>query len=101
VFVVLSKFKVANGPDLTAGVKEAFVHRPRLIENTPGFVRLDVLSPLEEPDEIWLLTYWQDEVSFRSWYRTHQYQAVHQNIPLGLKLMPNETALHYFEYIGS
>lgn len=42
---------------MTAHVKAAFVHRPHLVENAPGFVRLDALSPLEEPDEIWLLTY--------------------------------------------
>jgi heme-degrading monooxygenase HmoA len=101
VFVALSKFTVANEPHLVAEVKQAFVDRPHLVESAPGFLRLDVLSPLENPDQIWLLTYWADEASFKAWYRTHQYQASHQQIPKYLKLVPGSAELHFFEYICS
>ncbi len=59
MFVVLSRFTVGN--DMTADVKKAFQNRPHLVDNEPGFKKLDVISPQENPDEIWLVTYWQDE----------------------------------------
>ena len=57
-FVSLSKFVVAN--DKIAEVKEAFRHRPHLVDEQPGFVRMEVFSPLDRPEEIWLVTYWTD-----------------------------------------
>ena len=53
LFVAISKFAVANG--MTVEVKEAFVKRPHLVDSAEGFVRMDVLSPKDTPDEIWLL----------------------------------------------
>ena len=55
---VLSRFVVAN--DMDAALKRAFVLRPHLVDNAPGFVRMDVLSPEDMPNEIWLMTYWVD-----------------------------------------
>ncbi len=101
MIVVLSKFTVANGPDMTGAVKNAFANRPHLVDAAPGFIRLDVLSPIDSPAEIWLLTCWADEPSFRNWYKTHQYQAAHVEIPTGLKLVPKSTELKLFEHIAS
>lgn len=101
MFVALSKFAVAGGPEMTEAVKRAFTHRPHLVDQAPGFVRLEALTPREQPDEIWLLTYWRDESSFRAWYRTHQYQAAHQGIPTGLKLVSTVTELRFFDHICS
>lgn len=86
MFVALSKSIVANG--MTPAVKEAFKNRPHLIDKAPGFVRMDVVSPRENPDEIWLITYWTDQASFDEWHRRHEYHASHSGIPRGLKLIP-------------
>ena len=51
MYVALSKFTIANG--LTEHVKRAFVERPHLVDTAPGFLRMEVLSPLDTPDEIW------------------------------------------------
>ena len=53
-FVALSKFVIAN--DMVAEVKEAFRQRPHLVDDQPGFVRMEVFSPLDRPEEIWLVT---------------------------------------------
>jgi heme-degrading monooxygenase HmoA len=98
-FVALSRFTVANG--MTADVKRAFVERPRLVEGAPGFLRLEVISPLDDPDEIWLLTYWSDEKSFQSWHKSHLHRESHKGIPKGLKLDPARTRLRSFEYVCS
>lgn len=98
-FVVISKFAVANG--MTREVKEAFVARPHLVDSADGFVRLDVLSPLEASDEIWLVTYWRDEASFKTWHKSHMYHDSHKGIPKGLKLNPTVTEIRFFEHIAS
>jgi heme-degrading monooxygenase HmoA len=99
MFVALSKFTVANG--MTPQVKEAFANRPHLVDSAPGFLRMDVISPLENPDEIWLITYWTDENSYRIWHRSHEYHESHKGIPKGLKLVPKSAQICFFEYVAS
>ena len=62
-FVALSRFEVMPGWE--DAVAEAFVARPHLVEDAPGFVRLEVLRPADNPAEFLLLTFWSDEESFR------------------------------------
>ena len=99
MFAALSKFTVANG--MAEQVKEAFVNRPHLVDGAPGFVRLDVISPVDEPSELWLLTYWEDERSFRAWHHSHLYHDSHRAIPKGLKLVPRSASLRFFEHVAS
>jgi heme-degrading monooxygenase HmoA len=99
LFVAISKFAVANG--MTAEVKEAFVRRPHLVDSADGFVRMDVLSPKDNPDEIWLMTFWKDESSFKTWHKSHMYRDSHKGIPKGLKLDPTVTEIRHFDHISS
>lgn len=99
MFVALSKFVVAN--DLEEAVALAFVRRPHLVDDAEGFQRLDVMRPVENPKEFWLITYWRDEDSFRTWHRGHTYKASHENIPKGLKLVQNMQEMRFFSYVAS
>ena len=101
MFAVISTFTVDNTNDMTAAVKAAYIARPHLVDGAAGFVRLDVLSPLDKPDEIWLLTYWTDEASFHDWHRTHRYQEAHAAIPAGLKLLDKPPRPRFFEHVSS
>jgi heme-degrading monooxygenase HmoA len=101
MFVVISKFTVNNKDNMTASVKNAYVERPHQVDKAPGFVRLDVFSPLVNPDEIWLLTYWTDQTSFQEWFRTHHYKEAHSKIPAGLTLVSDRTEMFFFEHISS
>lgn len=94
---MLSKFAIAN--EMTAEVKSAFVARPHLVDSAEGFVRLDVLSPLDRANEIWLLTYWRDRRSFEVWHKSHMYRDAHRGIPKGLKLIPGDTEIRFFEHV--
>lgn len=96
-FVAVSRFVVANG--MEAEVREAFADRPGLVDSAPGFRRMEVLRPVDRPEEFWLLTYWRDEASFRDWHRGHAYRDSHAGIPKGLKLDPRATRITYFESI--
>jgi heme-degrading monooxygenase HmoA len=98
-FVALSKFVVAN--HLTPEVKRAFLARPHLVDAAPGFVKMEVLSPHDRPEEIWLITFWTDEPSFKAWHKSHTYHESHKGIPKGLKLVPSETEVRYFEHVSS
>ena len=98
MFVAMSKFAIANG--MTAEVKQAFRDRPHLVDSAPGYVRMDVISPLDLPEEIWLITYWTDEASYRTWHRGHTYHESHKGIPKGLKLVPKSTEIRFFEHVS-
>jgi len=96
-FVALSKFVVANG--MMAEVKAAFRERPHLVDGAPGFQRLEVMIPRDNPDELWLVTYWDREESYRVWHRGHDYHAAHKGIPKGLKLDARGTSLRLFDVV--
>jgi heme-degrading monooxygenase HmoA len=97
-FVAMSRFAVANGK--TAEVKQAFRDRPRLVDGAYGFLKMDVISPEEAPEEIWLLTYWVDRESFLAWHRSPAHKQSHRFMPKGLKLDPKRTKLAFFERVS-
>ncbi len=95
---ILSRFVVANG--MEGDVREAFVNRPHKVENAPGFVRLEVLSPADDPKEFWLLTYWETEQHFRDWHKHHLHDS-HTLIPKGLRLDPRGTRVQVLNHVAS
>ena len=97
-YVVISKFAVANG--MTSQVKEAFRDRPHKVDNADGFLRMEVISPVSDPNEIWLITFWRDEVSYKTWHHSHLYREAHVGIPKGLKLVPKSADIRYFEGVS-
>jgi heme-degrading monooxygenase HmoA len=97
-YVALSRFTVAH---MTDAVKQAFQQRPHRVDNAAGFVRMEVLSPCDAPDEIWLITYWKDEPSYRTWHHSHRYKESHQGIPKGLRLVPKSVSIRFFEHVAS
>lgn len=99
MFIALSRFVIAN--DKSPEVKQAFANRPHLVDGAAGFVRLDVLSPRDDPNEIWLLTYWTHEAHYHAWHRSHAYHDSHEGIPKGLKLVPRSATIRYFEHVSS
>ena len=98
-FVALSRFVIKN--EMQQEVREAFKRRPHLVDDAPGFVRMEVLSPQGDAHEIWLMTFWTDEESFRTWHHSHLYRESHKGIPKGLKLVPKSVELRFFEHICS
>ena len=96
---VQSRFVVAN--DMADAVKQAFLLRPHLVDGAPGFVRMDVLTPEDTPNEIWLMTYWDDVASYRTWHKSHAYHESHAGIPKGLKLVPGSAILRIFNLVAS
>lgn len=98
-YVALSRFRIRN--EMSEDVAAAFRERPHMVDAADGFVRMDVISPADDESEFWLITYWRDEASFRSWHRSHEYRDSHAGIPKGLKLDPAATQVRAFRYIAS
>jgi heme-degrading monooxygenase HmoA len=95
VFVALSRFTIRN--DMAEEVRHAFKMRPHLVDSEQGFLGMQVMSPVENAAEIWLVTRWTDEQSYRTWHRSHSYHQSHSGIPKGLKLVPNSTEIRFFD----
>lgn len=97
MFVALSTFTIAN--NMSAEVREAFINRPHLVDAAPGFFRMDVFTPQDNLNEIWLMTFWADEESFQVWYKSHLYHDSHAGIPKGLQVVPKSVKLRNFYQI--
>jgi heme-degrading monooxygenase HmoA len=105
-FIALSKFTVDEGCDASgvshiARVKQAFRDRPHLVEDAPGFRKLEVFTPRGNANEIWLLTFWDDEASYATWHKSHLYHESHKGIPKGIRLVPRSTRIEYFDHVAS
>lgn len=96
-FVALSGFVVANR--MEAEFKAAFRERPHLVDRVAGFDRMEVLCPLERPQEIWLVTYWRHANDHRAWHRGHTYLDSHRGIPKSLKWVGRETTIREFDVV--
>jgi heme oxygenase (mycobilin-producing) len=94
MFVALSRFTIRN--DMAGAVREAFTARPHLVDSAPGFIGMQVMSPIEDEAEIWLVTRWMDEQSYRTWHGSHSYHESHGAIPKGLKLVPKSAEIRLF-----
>lgn len=95
MFVALSRFTIRNG--MAEQVRQAFVARPHLVDAAPGFIAMEVMSPVENPAEIWLVTRWSDEPSYQTWHKSHSYHESHGGIPKGLKLVPGSVEIRFFD----
>src|SRR5689334_11208549 len=95
MLIALSRFTIAN--DKLEEVRSAFLKRPHLVESAPGFLGMEVMSPTDTPAEVWLVTRWLDEQSFRSWDRSQEDHKSHDGIHKGVKLVPRTASLRLFE----
>jgi heme-degrading monooxygenase HmoA len=98
-FVALSRFTVANG--MEDAVREAFRSRPHLVDRAEGFLRMEVLNPVDTPQEFWLMTWWSSQAAYSAWHRGHDYHASHKGIPKGLKLVPGLTSITLLQNVAS
>ena len=98
MFVGLSRFKVASGNE--KDVAQAFRQRPGMVDQAPGFIRMEVMQPTADDAEFWLFTWWDDESSFATWHRSHAFKATHAHMPAGLKLVPGANSITHLKVIA-
>ena len=84
MILAVSRFRVANG--MEQEVREAFRNRPRLVEDAPGFLGMEVFTDQDDASVFYLHTRWTDASSFRTWHASDAHRRSHAGIPKGLKL---------------
>ena len=98
MIVAISRFKVANG--MEDSVRQAFLHRPRFVDEETGFLGLEVFSDKQDPSILYLLTRWTDSESFQAWHSSENHHRSHAFIPKGLKLDPTMTKVIQAERVA-
>lgn len=97
MFIALSQFTVM--PGMGDEVLNAFLSRPHLVDNAPGYKKMEVLRPQNNPDEFWLMTWWEDERSYSDWHHSHAYRESHNLMPKGLKLVSGTSKVTFLEKV--
>lgn len=78
-FVVVSELSV--DPAGAEALEGAFRDRLRLAEAHPGFQRLEVWRDGSAPGSYAMVTWWDDEPSFKSYMRSAAHDASHARVP--------------------
>lgn len=94
MFVALSCYTISN--DKSDEVQAAFRQRPHLVDRAPGYLGMEVMNPIDNQSEIWLVTRWCNEHSCRCRHRSQDYHESHKDISKGLKLVPGSAKVKLF-----
>ncbi len=88
MIVVSNRIPVAKGHE--GAFEERFRGRAGLVENHPGFVRLEILRPkavtmhggqMGGSDYYVVLTYWENEQAFVDWTESEDFRRAHSSRP--------------------
>ena len=95
--LVTSTFRVANG--METAVRQAFLDRPHMADDAPGFLGMEVLVDHQDGSIFQLLTRWTEVGSFQRWHSGPLHKLAHRGIPQGLKLDSSHTAIRTFDVL--
>lgn len=76
-YVVANRVPVK--PDFRGEFEERFRRRAGEVEKQAGFVRMEILRPVNEDGVYVVLTHWENKAAFEAWVRSDDFKAAHQN----------------------
>ena len=81
MIVVANRIPVAEGWE--EAFEERFRNRAGQVEQQPGFVRMEILRPVEEGGEAPYVvkTYWESMEAFRAWTESEDFRTAHADPP--------------------
>jgi heme-degrading monooxygenase HmoA len=97
MIVAMSRFRVKDSRE--QDVRQAFLDRPRLVDNEAGFLGLEVFQDQADCSVFYLITRWSDVSSFRTWHSSQAHRRSHELMPAGLKLDSAFTKLRILERV--
>jgi heme-degrading monooxygenase HmoA len=97
MIVAMSRFRVLHSRELD--VRQAFLDRPRLVDDRAGFLGLEVFQDPTDGAVFYLVTRWSDVSSFRTWHSSQAHKSSHERMPKGLKLDSAFTELRILERV--
>jgi len=95
MIVAMSRFRVLDKRE--QDVRQAFLDRPRLVDDQPGFLGIEVFQDQTDDTIFHLVTRWSDPASFRTWHSGPAHKRSHELMPKGLKLDSAFTELRILE----
>ncbi len=98
MYVVANRVPVASGWE--AQFEERFRQRAGQVDKQPGFVRMDILRPVDEDSPYVVLTTWEDEAAFENWVGSEDFKLAHRN-PLPKEAFDGEGRLERHEVVVS
>ncbi|WP_312261558.1 antibiotic biosynthesis monooxygenase family protein [Candidatus Igneacidithiobacillus taiwanensis] len=79
----MMQYVVANRVPVKAEYRAEFEERFRKrageVEKQAGFVRMEILRPVDEKGMYVVLTHWENKAAFEAWLRSDDFKAAHQN----------------------
>ena len=66
-------------PEFHEEFETRFRNRAGQINKQPGFVQMQILKPQSENTPYVVMTYWENEQSFRSWVGSDDFKLAHSN----------------------
>ncbi|WP_267640509.1 antibiotic biosynthesis monooxygenase family protein [Haloarchaeobius amylolyticus] len=78
MFVVANRIPVAEGHE--DAFEARFEARAEKVDQREGFVRMEVLRPVEA-DRYVVLTYWESEDAFDAWTESEEFREAHRDRP--------------------
>jgi heme oxygenase (mycobilin-producing) len=78
MIVVSNRIQVAEGHEKEFEAR--FAGRAGLVENMPGFVRLEVLRPIKS-DYYNVVTHWENVGAFEKWTESPEFKEAHKKRP--------------------
>ena len=98
MFVVANRVYVTS--EWADKFEERFRNRAGQIEKQVGFVRMEILRPLNEGSPYVVLTTWKDQQAFENWVGGDDFKRAHQN-PLPKEAFSREGQFEQHEIIIS
>lgn len=77
MFVMMNRMQVP--PKWQEHFEEIFKDRKRAVDRRPGFIRAEILRPLEGDTYI-VMTYWKSKGDFEGWVGSPEYREGHQRV---------------------
>jgi heme-degrading monooxygenase HmoA len=84
-------------PDFAEQFEQTFRTRARLVDRMPGFVRNQLLRPLNPDDPYIVLTVWESQAHFEAWVHSDAFREGHARsgtLPKAAFTAPNRLELH-------
>jgi len=92
---------VANRVPVTKGYEKEFEkrfdHRLSVVKRMPGFIRNEILRPIQG-DHYILLTHWESQAAFEAWTRSEEFKQVHSD-PAPKQMCPGPNGFEMHEVI--
>ena len=96
MFVVTNRVPVAD--QYREEFERRFKNRAGQIDKQPGFVRMEILRPLNDTSCYCVSVVWENEAAFKNWVKSEDFAEAHKN-PMPKEAYTGDASMETFERI--